>query len=143
MLLYGTVIPRPSWALDPDSTVWPMASTSFFLRPPAQAHKSHYPRPHIARKPKEWIISISTHPLPSPGHCSANHIALRDTISCMSGNTLLNISAKHIYWNGNHFQSHSDHTPLPPKHPLTINDIGPPIALTLEVIIVSPLIIRL
>ena len=30
--------------------------------------------------------------------------------------------------------------PLPPKHPLTINDIGPPIALTMEVIIVSPLV---
>ena len=42
---------------------------------------------------------------------------------------------------GNHFQSHSHHTPLPPKHPLTINDIGPPIALTMEVIIASPLIL--
>ena len=31
--MYGTVIPRPRWAMDPDSTVWPMASTSFYLRP--------------------------------------------------------------------------------------------------------------
>ena len=30
---------------------------------------------------------------------------------------------------------------LPPKHLLTINDIGPPIALTMEVIITSPLIL--
>ena len=51
------------------------------------------------------------------------------------------ITAKHSYWSGNHFQSHSHHTPLPPKHPLTINDIGPPIALTMEVIITSPLIL--
>ena len=42
---------------------------------------------------------------------------------------------------GNHFQSHSHHTPLPPKHPLTINNIRPPIALTMEVIIASPLIL--
>ena len=31
--------------------------------------------------------------------------------------------------------------PLSPKHPLTINDIRPPIALTMEVIITSPLIL--
>ena len=54
---------------------------------------------------------------------------------------LRSVTVKHIYWSGNHFQSHSHHTPLPPKHPLTINDIGPPIALTMEVIIVSPLIL--
>ena len=52
-----------------------------------------------------------------------------------------NIVAEHIYWSGNHFQSHSHHTPLPPKHPLTINNIGPPFELTMEVIIVSPLIL--
>ena len=51
------------------------------------------------------------------------------------------ITAEHVYWSGNDFQSHSHHTPLPPKHPLTIDDIGPPIALTMEVIIVSPLIL--
>ena len=42
---------------------------------------------------------------------------------------------------GNHFQSHSHHTPLPPKHPLTITDIRHPSALTMEVIIASPLIL--
>ena len=50
------------------------------------------------------------------------------------------IAVEHIYWSGNQFQGHSHHTPLPPKHPLTINDIGPPIALTMEVIKVSPLV---
>ena len=52
-----------------------------------------------------------------------------------------NIVAEHIYRSENHFQSHSHHTSLPPKHSLTINDIGPPIVLTMEVIIVSPLIL--
>ena len=51
-----------------------------------------------------------------------------------------NINAEHIYWSGNQFQDQSHHVPLPPNHPLTINDIGPPIALAMEVIIVSPLI---
>ena len=51
-----------------------------------------------------------------------------------------NINAEHIYWSGNQFQDHSHHVPLPPNHPLTINDIGPPIALAMEVIIVAPLI---
>ena len=31
------------------------------------------------------------------------------------------------------------HIPLPPKHPPTINDIGPLIALTLKAIIIPPL----
>ena len=51
-----------------------------------------------------------------------------------------NINAEHVYWSGNQFQGHSRHVPLPPNHPLTINDIGPPIALAMEVIIVSLLI---
>ena len=51
-----------------------------------------------------------------------------------------NIDTEHIYWSGNQFQGHFHHVPLPPNHPLTINDIGPPIALAIEVIIVSPLI---
>ena len=51
-----------------------------------------------------------------------------------------NINAEHVYWSGNQFQGHSRHVPLPPNHPLTINDIGPPIALAMELIIVSLLI---
>ena len=59
----------------------------------------------------------------------------------MPDSALGNIAVKHIYWSENHFQNHSHHTLLPPKHPLIINDIGPPIALTMEVVIVSPLIL--
>ena len=58
----------------------------------------------------------------------------------MLGNALGNTAAEHIYSSGNRFQGHYHHVPLPPNHPLTINDIGPPIALAMEVIIVSPLI---
>ena len=57
----------------------------------------------------------------------------------MPSNGLGNITAKRIYWSGNQFQSHSHHTPLPPKHPLMINDIGPPNALTLKAVIITPL----
>ena len=39
------------------------------------------------------------------------------------------------------FQCHSHHAPLPFKHPLTINNIGPPIALTLKAVIIPPLIL--
>ena len=63
------------------------------------------------------------------------------TIPCIPDSALGNIVAEHIYRSGNQFQGHSHYTPLPPKQPLTINDIGPPIALTMEVIIVSPLIL--
>ena len=50
-----------------------------------------------------------------------------------------NIVAEHINWSGNQFQGHSHYTSLLPKHPLTINDIGPPITLTLKAIIIPPL----
>ena len=63
------------------------------------------------------------------------------TIPCIPDSALGNIVAEHIYRSGNQFQGHPHYTPLPPKQPLTINDIGPPIALTMEVIIVSPLIL--
>ena len=41
---------------------------------------------------------------------------------------------------GTKFQGHSHHIPLPPNHPLTTDDIGPTIALTMVVIMISPLI---
>ena len=110
----------------------------------AQTHTSYGPKFCIAQKPKEWTINISTHLVSPLGPCSANHSrAIRKTfgytIPCIPGSALGNIAAKHIYRSGNQFQSHSHHTPLPPKHPLTIDDIGPPIALTLKAIIIPPL----
>ena len=70
----------------------------------------------------------------------SNKKTFRHTIPCIHDSALGSIVAEHIYWSGNQFQCHSHHTPLPPKRPLTINDIRPPIALTMEVIIVSPLV---
>ena len=32
-ILYDTMIPEPIWALDSDSTVWPMTPTPYYLRP--------------------------------------------------------------------------------------------------------------
>jgi len=41
--VYGTVIPKPRWALNADSTMWPMASTSFYLRPQPEPIKATIP----------------------------------------------------------------------------------------------------
>ena len=41
---------------------------------------------------------------------------------------------------GTKFQGHFHHIPLPPNHPLTTDDIEPPIALTMAVIMILPLI---
>ena len=41
---------------------------------------------------------------------------------------------------GTKFQGHFHHIPLLPNHPLTTDDIGPPISLTMAVIMISPLI---
>ena len=41
---------------------------------------------------------------------------------------------------GTKFRNHFHHIPLSPNHPLTTDDIGPPIALTMVVIMISPLI---
>ena len=38
----------------------------------------------------------------------------------------------------NQFQCHFHHTPFPTKHPLSSNNIGPPIPLTTRVIIITP-----
>ena len=92
------------------------------------------------------MIFINSHYATPPGShpviCFPNKkVIARLYYLLVARQCLGNIIAEHIYWSGNHFQSHSHYTPLPPKHPFTINDIGPPIALTMEVIIVSPLIL--
>ena len=117
----------------------------FLPETPAWTHSSHRPKLRIAQKPREWIVNISTRLVSPPSPCSANHSrAIRKTfghvIPCILSSALGSIAAEHIYWSGNQFQGHSHHTPLPPKHPFTVNDIEPPIALTMEVIIVSLLV---
>ena len=64
----------------------------------------------------------------------------KHSISCIPCSALGSIAAEHIYSSGNRFQGHYHHVPLPPNHPLTINDIRPLVALAMEVIIASPLI---
>ena len=41
---------------------------------------------------------------------------------------------------GTKFQGHFHHIPLPLNHPLTTDDIGHPVALTMAVIMISPII---
>ena len=136
--LYDIAVPRPVWALDFDSIVRPMT--------PIQTYNGHGPKFHAAQRIGEQTIYINTHLVLSPGPCSTNPPRTRRkvfgyTIPYMHGSASRNITAEHTYWSGNQFQGHSHLSPLPPKHLLTINDIGPPIALTLKAIIISPLTI--
>ena len=128
LLLYGTVVPRSIWALNPNSVAWPIAPVSFYSKP--------QPRPTRTIGPSFATWSLLGKSFPS----NKERMTFKHTIPCIPGSALGNIAAKHTYWSGNQFQGHSHHVPLPPNHPLTINDIRPPIALALEVIIVSPLI---
>ena len=68
-------------------------------------------------------------------HFPSKETTARGTISRLSGSALGRTVAEQLYWGGNQFQGHSYHTPLSPKHPLKVNDIGPPLPLTMEVII--------
>ena len=128
LLLYGTVVPRSIWALNPNSVAWPIAPVSFYSKP--------QPRPTRTIGPSFATWSL----LGKSFRSNKERMTFKHTIPCIPGSALGNIAAKHTYWSGNQFQGQSHHVPLPPNHPPTINDIRPPIALALEVIIVSPLI---
>ena len=116
------------------------------LQPNNMALSVPRPRPQAAFRPIERMIFINPYYTTSSG----SHLVI-----CFPNKKVIArpyyLSVARQCWraslpsmsteSGNHFQSHSHHTPLPPKHPLTINDIGPRIALTMEVIIASPLIL--
>ena len=123
------MVPRSIWALNFDLATWPIAPVSFYPKP--------QPEPTQTADPSFATWSLLGKPFPS----NKERLTFKHTIPCIPDNALGNITAEHIYWSGNQFQGHSHHVPLPPNHPFTINDIGPPIALTMEVIIVSPLIL--
>ena len=110
------------------------------------AHTVCKPRLQAAFKPIEQMIFINPYHATPPGSHPVICFPNKKVIAwfyCLSvvWQCLGSIATEHTYWSGNHFQNHSHHTPLPPKHSLTINDIGPLIALTMEVIIVTPLIL--
>ena len=104
------------------------------------------PRPQATFRPIEQMIFINPYYTTSSGShrviCSPNKkvIARPYYLSIVQQCRRASLPSMSTE-SGNHFQSHSRHTLLPPKHPLTINDIGPPIALTMEVIITLPLIL--
>ena len=110
----------------------------FLPKTPTRTHKSHGPKLCIAQKPEEWKIFISMHLVSPPGPCSTNHSR---TIRKAFGYTVPWIpdNALGILLPSISTGYHSHHTPLPPKHPLTINNIGPPITLTLKAITIPPL----
>ena len=134
--MYSTVVPRPIWALGSDSAVRPMA--------PVRTYDGHGPKFRAAQRLGEQTIYISTHLVLPLGPCLANLPRIRRkvfgyTFPYMPGSASGNITVEHTCWSGNQFQGHFHLTPLPPKHPLMINSIGPPIVLTLKAIIIPPL----
>ena len=126
--MYSTVVPRSIWALNPDPAMWPIAPASFYSKP--------QPKPTRTTGPSFATWSL----LGKPFSSNKERMTFKHTIPCIPNSALGSIAAEHIYWSGNQFQGHSHHIPLPPNHPLTINDIEPPIALAMEIIIVFPLI---
>ena len=127
-ILYNIVIPRSIWALNSDSATWPIAPVSFYPKP--QSKPTRTIGPSFATWSLLGKLFLS----------NKERMTFKHTIPCIPGSALGSIAVEHIYWSGNQFQGHSHHVPLPPNHPLTINDIEPPIALAMEVIIISPLI---
>ena len=57
------------------------------------------------------------------------------------GIALGNITAGQIFQSRNQFRCHSNHPPLPTKHPLSVDNTGPPLPLTTRVIMTLPLIL--
>ena len=143
--MYGIVLLRPIWALNSNSTARPIAPISCYPKPQPKPTQATGPNLVLLKGLRSGQLNISTHLVSAHGPRSANHSLCNKkmfghTIPCIPNSALGSIAAEHIYWSGNQFQGHSYHAPLPPKHPLTTDDIGPPIALTMEVIMVSPLI---
>ena len=124
----GIVVPRYIWVLNPDLATWPIAPISFYPKPQSK------PTWTTGLSFATWSLLRKLFP------SNKERMMFKYTIPCIPSSALGSIAAEHIYWSRNQFQGHSHHVPLPPNHPFTINDIGPPIALAMEVIIVSPLI---
>ena len=92
------------------------------------AHTISKPRPHTNSKPIEQMIFINSYHAMPPGSHSVTCLPNKKVIAwlyCLSvaRQCLGNITAEHIYWSGNHFQSHSHHTPLPPNTHLRLTTL--------------------
>ena len=122
------MVPRSIWALNFDSATWLITPVSLYLKPQSKPTRT------IGRSFATWSL------LGKLFLSNKERMTFKHTIPWIPGSALGSIAAEHIYWSGNQFQGHSHHVLLPPNHPLTINDIGPPIALAMEVIIASLLI---
>ena len=49
-LLYGPMIPKPIWALEHGSIVWPKGPTSVSPRIPVQTHKNYKPKLRVIQE---------------------------------------------------------------------------------------------
>ena len=111
-LLYGPMIPKPIWALEHGSIVWPKAQP--LSRPESQSKpiKTTSPSSELFKRPKERAADASSHLALLRGPCLAccHRAKLQSfghTTVCMPGSALGDIAAEHICWSENHFQNHS------------------------------------
>ena len=121
--LYGPMTPKPIWALEHGSTVWPKAST--FTRPRflVQTRKSYQPKFRVIQEAQRidslaYYLRAGVQSFGRATICRFNSaidkVASRASLRqfnratiCTPGNALGNIAVKHISLSGNHFQSHS------------------------------------
>ena len=109
--------------------LWPnsMAHDPNLFYPKPQSEPTHTAGPSFVT----W--SLLGKPFPS----NKERITSKYTILCMPGSTqgtpLLGMPTRV----GTKFRGHFHHIPLSPNHPLTTDDIGPSIALTMTVIMIS------
>ena len=160
-ILYGTKVPKSIWALNSNPAAWPMTPISFYPKPQFEPTKTAGPSFvtwSLLGKPfpnnKERIMSKHSI-LRMSGRAQGNTTTEH---ACWNGNQVSRPLSPHSpsfacpaapretlllsmpAGMGTKFWGHFYHIPLPPNHPLTTDDIGPPIALTMAVIMISPLI---
>ena len=127
-LMYGTKVPRFIWALNSGPAVWPMAPISFY--PKLQSEPTPTAGPSFAT----WSLPGKSFPN------TKERIMSKRTIHNVLGSAQETLLPGMLAGVGTKFQDHFHHIPLPPNHPLTIDDIGHLIALTMAVIMIPPLI---
>ena len=107
-----------------------MAHDPNLFYPKPQSEPTHTAGPSFVT----W--SLLGKPFPS----NKERITSKYTILCMPGSAQGTPLLGMPTGVGTKFQGHFHHIPLSLNHPLTTDDIGPPIALTMAVIMISPLI---
>ena len=126
--MYGTKVPRSIWALSSGPATWLIAIISFYPKP--QPEPTQTAVPNFATWPFLCKLFPNTR----------ERIMPKPTIHNMLGSAQETPLSGMLAGVGTKFQGHFHHIPLPPNHPLTTDDIGPTIALTMTIIMIFPLI---